>query len=58
MCPTGARKFGNILDPDSEVSQILKQKRVFVLKEEANTLPRFFYYFDERYPRNTEGDAS
>jgi len=54
VCPTGARKFGNVLDPDSEVSQILKNKRVFVLKEEVGTLPRFFYYFDERYPR-TEG---
>ncbi len=46
VCPTGARKFGNILDPDSEVSYILKNKRVFVLKEEVGTLPRFFYYFD------------
>lgn len=45
-CPTGARKFGNILDPNSEVSQILKAKRVFVLKEEVGTSPRFFYYFD------------
>ena len=45
-CPTGARKFGNILDPNSEVSYILKHKRVFVLKEEVGTLPRFFYYFD------------
>jgi molybdopterin-containing oxidoreductase family iron-sulfur binding subunit len=49
-CPTGARKFGNVLDPESEVSQILRTKRVFVLKEEVGTLPRFFYYFDERYP--------
>ena len=51
-CPVGARKFGNVLDPDSEVSQILRTKRVFVLKEEVGTLPRFFYYFDERYPRS------
>ncbi|MFG0284701.1 MAG: 4Fe-4S dicluster domain-containing protein [Phycisphaerales bacterium JB039] len=49
-CPTGARKFGNVLDPDSEVSQILKTKRILVLKEDLGTLPRFFYYFDERYP--------
>jgi molybdopterin-containing oxidoreductase family iron-sulfur binding subunit len=49
VCPVGARKFGNVLDPASEVRQILAKKRVFVLKEEANTLPRFFYYFDERY---------
>ncbi|MBV2168265.1 MAG: 4Fe-4S dicluster domain-containing protein [Bdellovibrio sp.] len=45
-CPTGARKFGNILDPNSEVAMILKTKRVFVLKEELNTIPSFFYYFD------------
>ena len=56
-CPTGARKFGNVLDPDSEISQILKTKRVFVLKEEVGTLPRFFYYFDERYPRTGAADA-
>ncbi len=46
VCPTGSRKFGNILDPNSDVSYILKNKRVFVLKEEVGTLPRFFYYFD------------
>jgi molybdopterin-containing oxidoreductase family iron-sulfur binding subunit len=46
VCPTGSRKFGNILDPNSEVSHILREKRVFVLKEEVGTLPRFFYYFD------------
>ena len=56
VCPVGARKFGNVLDPGSEVSQILKSKRIFVLKEELGTLPRFFYYFDERYPR-TGSDA-
>jgi molybdopterin-containing oxidoreductase family iron-sulfur binding subunit len=46
VCPTGSRKFGNILDTNSEVSYILRNKRVFVLKEEVGTLPRFFYYFD------------
>lgn len=46
VCPTGSRKFGNILDPESEVSRILKEKRVFVLKEEVGTMPRFYYYFD------------
>jgi molybdopterin-containing oxidoreductase family iron-sulfur binding subunit len=45
-CPTGARKFGDLNDPESEVSLVLKHKRVFVLKEELNTVPRFFYYFD------------
>ncbi len=47
VCPTGSRTFGNVLDPNSEISYILKNKRVFILKEEAGTLPRFFYYFDK-----------
>ncbi len=47
VCPAGARKFGNVNDPDSEVSYILRTKRVFIqLKEELGTSPRFFYYFD------------
>lgn len=45
-CPTGARKFGDILDPESEVSKIFNTKTLFVLKEELNTKPSFFYYFD------------
>lgn len=44
-CPTGARKFGNILDPKSEVSALFKEKKLFILKEELNTVPSFFYYF-------------
>jgi molybdopterin-containing oxidoreductase family iron-sulfur binding subunit len=45
VCPVGARKFGNLLDPTSEIRQILSQKRVFILKEELNTQPKFFYYY-------------
>jgi molybdopterin-containing oxidoreductase family iron-sulfur binding subunit len=51
VCPTGSRKFGNVLDPESEVHYILKHKRVFILKADVGTLPRFFYYFDERGSR-------
>ena len=54
VCPTGSRKFGNVLDPDSEVAYILREKRVFILKEEVGTLPRFFYYFDDRGSRYHE----
>src|SRR6185503_5807841 len=47
VCPVGARKFGNVLDPNSEVSNIIRKKRGFIqLKEELGTSPRFFYYFD------------
>ena len=45
-CPTGARVFGNLLDPTSEIRWVLRYKRVFVLKEELGTRPSFFYFFD------------
>ena len=44
-CPVGARKFGNLLDPDSEIRYIIENKRVYILKEELNTQPKFFYYY-------------
>jgi len=34
ICPVGARKFGNLLDPASEIRQVIDRKRVFVFKEE------------------------
>ena len=46
-CPTGARVFGNMLDPNSEIRWVLENKRVFVLKADLGTKPRFFYFFDE-----------
>ena len=45
-CPAGARQFGNLRDPDSQLRKILKSKRVYILKEEAGTIPRFYYWFD------------
>ena len=45
VCPVGARKFGNLLDPESEVRYIIEHKRVLVLKEDLNTVPKFFYFY-------------
>ncbi len=45
VCPAGARKFGNLLDKDSEIRYIIEHKRVLVLKEDLNTLPKFFYFY-------------
>ena len=45
VCPVGARKFGNLLDPESEIRYIIENKRVLILKEELNTQPKFFYYY-------------
>jgi molybdopterin-containing oxidoreductase family iron-sulfur binding subunit len=44
-CPVGARKFGNLLDPESEIRYILREKRVFIFKEELNTQPKFYYFY-------------
>nr|VFJ45819.1 MAG: prokaryotic molybdopterin-containing oxidoreductase family, iron-sulfur binding subunit [Candidatus Kentron sp. DK] len=45
-CPTGARIFGNLLDPASEIRYVLENKTVFRLKEELNTEPKFWYFSD------------
>jgi molybdopterin-containing oxidoreductase family iron-sulfur binding subunit len=45
VCPVGARKFGNLLDPASEIRYVMENKRVFVFKEELNTQPRFYYFY-------------
>ncbi len=44
-CPVGARKFGNLMDPKSEIRYILENMKVFRLKEELDTNPKFFYFF-------------
>jgi molybdopterin-containing oxidoreductase family iron-sulfur binding subunit len=46
-CPTGTRKFGNLLDPESEIRYLIEHKRVFRLKEDLNTEPKFYYFFAE-----------
>ncbi len=45
VCPTGTRKFGNLLDPESEIRYIIENKRVFILKEDLNTQPQFYYFY-------------
>lgn len=45
ICPVGARKFGNLLDEESEIRLLMKNKRVFILKQELNTQPNFFYFY-------------
>ncbi len=45
VCPVGARKFGNLLDKDSEIRNILENKRILILKEELNTQPKFYYFY-------------
>lgn len=44
-CPTGTRKFGNLLDPGSEIRYLLENKRTLRLKEDLNTESKFYYFF-------------
>ncbi len=46
-CPTGARVFGNLLDPHSGIRYVLENKAVFRLKEELGTEPKFWYFRDD-----------
>ncbi len=45
ICPVGARKFGNLLDPDGEIRKVIDTKRIFIFKEDINTHPKFFYFY-------------
>ena len=48
VCPIGARVFGDLNDPESPVRRVLEEYGGFVLKPEAGTNPRFFYFFGPR----------
>lgn len=43
VCPTHSRIFGNLNDPKSELSIILKQRRYRVLRPEMGTHPKCYY---------------
>ncbi|MBI4285697.1 MAG: 4Fe-4S dicluster domain-containing protein [Chloroflexi bacterium] len=43
MCPVGARVFGDLRDPLSPVSKLLKEKRFYVLKPDLGTEPKVYY---------------
>lgn len=43
VCPTGARFFGDLNDPNSSVSLALKNNASFRLREDLGTAPRVYY---------------
>lgn len=42
-CPVGARAFGNLNDPESNVSQLLANNPYYRLREDLGTGPRVYY---------------
>ncbi len=42
-CPGNARIFGDLNDPNSEISRVLKERNVFRLAEDMGTHPKVFY---------------
>ena len=42
-CPTGARVFGDLNDPESNVSRLLKEHPSYRLREELGINPRVYY---------------
>lgn len=42
-CPTGALTFGNLEDPESQVSRLAANRRRYVLLEERDTQPNIIY---------------
>ncbi|MBI4793322.1 MAG: 4Fe-4S dicluster domain-containing protein, partial [Deltaproteobacteria bacterium] len=42
-CPATARIFGDLDDPTSEVAQLLKSHKHFVLKPDEGTSPNVYY---------------
>ena len=43
VCPTHCMYFGDLDDPNSEVSRLLRSRRHHDLLSEAGTRPRIFY---------------
>ena len=47
-CITGALTFGDKVDPDSQVSQLLEKSEHFRMHEELGTDPGFYYIWDKK----------
>jgi len=46
-CPTKVRLFGDLDDESSDLVQLLKQRKFYLLKESEGTVPKLFYLLPE-----------
>jgi Fe-S-cluster-containing dehydrogenase component len=51
-CPVGARQFGDLNDPESNVTKLLKGKTSYRLREDLGTAPHVYYL-----PANEEAQS-
>ncbi|AFL99384.1 MULTISPECIES: 4Fe-4S dicluster domain-containing protein [Desulfitobacterium] len=42
-CPSRARIYGDLDDPDSEVSRLIRERQAFRLREDLGTQPKVYY---------------
>lgn len=56
-CPTKAITFGNMKDPESAVSKLIKSPRAFRLLEKLGTQPKVYYLSSERWIRRLADNA-
>jgi len=56
-CPTRALIFGDLGDPESEISKVLASNPVQVLKPERDTRPHVFYIGADEVAMRTYGGA-
>lgn len=55
VCPVRARHFGDLSDPESEVSRIVKHERTLRIRESLGTQPKL-YYFTRGVKWNKDGE--
>ena len=58
VCPTRALIFGDVNDPESEISGILAANAIQVLKPEKDTLPHVFYIAADAVAMRTYGEGN
>lgn len=44
VCPARARTFGDLDDPESEISRIVREKGATQLLEDKGTRPQLYYF--------------